>query len=422
MKTQLILALGSALLLTACSANKTPAPTSGRISLLQTKEISESSDAGVLSLTSVESCANWPQNNGNADNRPCYTSTELPPQLLWSVSAGESFSDDTYSLARPVVVDGVIYSVDKEQFLFAHNIQTKELLFKIKLTDHETCAVKATGIAVHENKIFVALGNGVVTATDKTGKSIWNVSLSDSLRSAPTVSGTLLFIVTTNNRLYALDTETGKIKWNYKTLESKDVLFGMAQPAVKNNTVVAAFTTGEVSAFDTQSGLLKWSHMLLSPRVYNSILDLSHISASPIIGDNTVYVFNASGKMAALRLTDGKMLFTKETGTVHTPIFNGNALFFIDTHNTLTAINSNNGATFWKTPLPQLEKETYFLNPVLTQSHILIVQNTGKMFAYNAQNGLFSFETSGPDTLTAPITVDGSILFYSNDAELVLYK
>lgn len=422
MKTHLMLTLGSALLLTACSASKTPAPTSGRISLLQAKEISESTNAGVLSLASVELCTNWPQNNGNADNRPCYTSTELPPQLSWSVSAGEGFSDDIYSLARPVIADGIIYSVDQDQFLFAHNLQTKELLFNTKLTDHKTCDIKATGIAVHENKIFVALGNGMVTATDTSGKNIWSVSLSDSLRSAPTVSGKLLFIVTTNNRLYAIDTETGKIKWNYKTLESKDVLFGMAQPAVKNNTVVAAFTTGEVSAFDTKSGLLKWSHMLLSPRVYNSILDLSHISASPVIGNNTVYVFNASGKMAALRLTDGKMLFTKETGTIQTPILNGNALFFIDTHNTLTALNANNGATFWTTPLPQLEKEAYFLNPVLTQNHILITQNTGKIFAYNAQNGLFSFEASGPDTLTAPIAVDGSILFYSNDAELVLYK
>lgn len=424
MKKILIVLCLTSTVLAACGTDKRPAPTAGRVTLIPNSETQTPQSAGDMILTPTVECVAWSQQNGNIANQPPHTRLTLSFKPVWSVSAGSSFSDDMYNLARPVTANNIVYTVDADQVLFAHNINTGQRLFKTPLSDNEASSVKATGMTILGNDIIVALGNGEVTAVDKTGKKRWTTPLADSVRGAPNAKDGYIYIITTGNRLYALDAETGAVKWNYKTLESNAALFGMAQPAIKGNTLVAAFTTGEVTAFDTQTGLIKWSHMLLSPRAFNTILDLSHISASPVIGDNMVYAFNASGKMAAWNLNDGQLIFTKESGTAHTPILNGNALFFIDQKNNLTAMNARNGAVFWQTPLPETnaKERTYWLTPILANEHILVSVNTGQMWIFDALTGKQTDQISIPTGMAAPIIAHESVLFFTPNADLVLYK
>lgn len=421
-KSLTVLCLAAAVL-AACGTDKRSAPAAGRVALIPDSAPTTTQNAGTLTLTPITDCNAWPQQNGNAANVTPHARLTLPPKPVWSVSAGTSFSKDMYNPARPITANGIVYTVDADQVLFAHDINTGRRLFKTLLSDNDASSVKATGLTVSGDGIFVALGNGEITAVDKTGKKRWTTPLADSVRSAPNADNGRVYIITTGNRLYALDAETGAVKWNYKTLESNAALFGMAQPALKGNTLVAAFTTGEVTAFDTRTGLIKWSHMLLSPRAFNTILDLSHISAAPVIGDNTVYAFNASGKMAAWRLNDGKLLFTTESGAANTPILNGNALFYIDQKNTLTAMNARNGAVFWKTPLPKTEADdAYWMTPVLAGGQILVSLNTGHMWMFDAQSGEQTGQTSVPTSMAAPVVAKESVLFFASSADLVLYK
>ena len=136
-------------------------------------------------------------------------------------------------------------------------------------------------------------------------------------------------------------------------------------PATADSVVVAPTTNGRVNAFDTETGVLLWTDNMWTNRTNNPLLDIAHITASPVIDNTTVYLVGNAGKTGAYLLKDGTPVFTVGLGGRETPVVSAEYLFLLTNKNKLVALNKRRGSQYWETDLSSFGKGRTWFGPVL---------------------------------------------------------
>lgn len=414
----LILALAS------CDGSKRAVPEGERISVLQTQStpLETTSSHRFVPARAVQ-VLDWPQNNYNSENLMPVADIKPPFKQVYEVSGGRSFDNTSYTMARPVVLNETVYTIDAKLSVQAYQVSTGQKRWRTSLQSHNETAVKGTGLAVTSDCVFATLGRGAVYALSPTdGHILWQVDMNEAIRTAPTVKNGRVFILSATNKLTVLEAKTGKTLWTYQALKSKASLFGMAQPAVSGAIVVVAFSSGEVTAFQVSDGSIIWSHMLLPERRFSAIGELTHITAAPVIAKGTVFVFSASSKMAAYDLKSGQPKFTKNMGALKTPLISGNALFVLS-ENKLVSLSLQDGGVFWETSLPETEEEDgFWLTPFLAGDTVALTHSSGKIYFINTKTGALTDVLEIQKPAASPVTAANGLMIWTRDARLSLYK
>ena len=157
---------------------------------------------------------------------------------------------------------------------------------------------------------------------DAAGTVRWRFATHGDVNSSPAVSGGILYAESLDGNLYAVDTATGKQRWSFATrgerrVTGRGILYALPQgetfpdpwdlflssPVVIDGLVVFGSGDDNVYALDAQTGTLKWKF---------TTGDVVH--ASPAVADGVVYVGSADTWFYALGESDGKMLWKFKTG------------------------------------------------------------------------------------------------------------
>jgi uncharacterized repeat protein (TIGR01451 family) len=118
----------------------------------------------------------------------------------------------------------------------------------------------------------------------------------------PIVVGKLVYVGTSRNNMYALDTESGAIAWVYSGGEPGTI---MASPSVVDGVLYYAATNGHVYALNAATGSLIWDR---------EIIRLGGFRTSPAVYDGSIYLGGEDGVFYALNTGDGRSLWTYDTG------------------------------------------------------------------------------------------------------------
>jgi len=86
-------------------------------------------------------------------------------------------------------------------------------------------------------------------------KLLWKFRTGGMVRSSPAAVGDTIFAGSCDNKFYALDTGSGKIKWSFFT--DDEIL---SSPCVRGSTVYFGCDDGRVYALDKNTGKLIWSY------------------------------------------------------------------------------------------------------------------------------------------------------------------
>jgi uncharacterized repeat protein (TIGR01451 family) len=127
----------------------------------------------------------------------------------------------------------------------------------------------------------------------------------------PIVVGQLVYVGTSRNNMYALDTETGAIVWSYDGAEPGMI---MASPAVDDGVLYYAATNGHVYALNGTTGALLWDQ---------EIVGLGGFRTSLAVYDGSIYLGAEDGLFYALNAADGTVRWLYDTGA---PILNTAAI------------------------------------------------------------------------------------------------
>ncbi len=410
------------LLLFGCTEKGDIAPLSGRRSVFDA-EVSLEKSTGKPQLSSAEKTENWTMQYKNSRNNRPHTRLGKDIQQTAIVSIGDGVDEEGFSLAGPVIFGTTVYTLDSRFVLQATDLKTGQQKWRKKLADIHGTSSKSVGLSIYRNSLYAVSGNGLVIATNLSGKEQWRKDLKVPLRSSPTADEGRLFVTSINNELFVLKTKDGQELWQYKgdkpTITN---FFGVATPAVQGDIVVMPTTTGRVNAFDVETGVLLWAETLWKNKTYNTLLDMPQITSAPVIEGKSIFMVGNAGRSGLWQLETGMPIYTLPFGGRETPVISGNSVFVITNHNKLLCLDKQNGTLFWEKDLKELSKTADWFAPVLVNNQVILTSSEGNMVFLDAKTGQQKRQEKISPLLKAPVLVKETMLLLTTQGDLLIYK
>ncbi|MBQ8251415.1 MAG: PQQ-like beta-propeller repeat protein [Alphaproteobacteria bacterium] len=420
----LIYAVCAIALLSGCAQVKKTAPKEGREAVQishQTQRIEKSADKITLSQPQV--IHSWHFASANQQNKIPHAAISGFDKKIWDENVGHGVSSSYIHLPKPVMHEGMIYTLDSRLRL-TKTTANGDVIWDLNIREDENIpAVASVGLAFDNGLVYVVSGDGVVYAIKPEGEIIWQYDTKNILRSAPVIKDGHLYVLAANNELFVINTKDGSIAWTYKNIETDTNLLGMGNPAIAHGVAVVPFSSGEIIAFDDKTGQILWSNTLLSYRTFNQIADLSHVLAAPVIDGGVVYLIGNAHQMGAFRLKTGEEIFTTPIGGQTTPVIVGDALFMITNKDTLVAMNKYNGRLIWEKELySKTEKRVSWHMPVPINNQIVATSSEGDVIVFDMLTGTETKKLKMEKLFVSPTAYNNGLLFYTDDADLIMYR
>jgi outer membrane protein assembly factor BamB len=247
---------------------------------------------------------------------------ELPPAELtdfeeevvlqeeWSRSIGEG-QGDTFNMLVPAVDGERIFAADVEGLVMALDRLSGKVLWKQELDAPVSGAVGA-GYGL----VLLGTLKGEVIALDAaSGDEKWRARVTSEVLAAPAVNGDVVLVQTQDDRLIALDADTGSQRWIFENTPAVLTLRGTGSPVLTNRLAIAGLSSGKVIAIDTQRGLPVWEQRVAIPQGRSELDRVVDIDGGLLLSGGTLYVVSYQGRVAALELESGRVLWQREASS-----------------------------------------------------------------------------------------------------------
>ena len=432
----LILALG----LSGCGVlggkGKPTTPTVGnRIPILSRVESGAKIDpalAGVVVvLPPAASNPEWPQAGGPANKSYGHLALAAAPLRGWSASISGSSSKQRLA-AAPVIGGGQLFAMGTDGMVHAFDATSGAPRWtqSFKISGDGSSSVFGGGASFDSDKVYITTGVGEVAALDAaSGKQLWKVKPAGPLRGSPTIAFGLVFVMTQDNQIHALNAEDGTSGWNQSASSGQTGVFGVGAPAAGQGTVVAGFSTGELIAYRYENGRQLWADALARTSLSTTVGVLTDIDADPIIDRGRVYALGQGGRMAAYELTSGQRIWELNLAGISTPAIAGDWIFTLTDDGKLLCIARTSGKVRWMTQLARFKNETkrknaiYWTGPVLAGDRLWFANSNGQVYSAASGDGSIALlaELKSPVTL-APVVANGTLYVLDDSGKISSFR
>ncbi len=218
---------------------------------------------------------------------------------------------------------------------------------------------------------------GVYAFQASTGKLVWKSQDTGGTMAAPLVVHGIAYVASTNRSVYALNATTGALLWRYTTDYAM-----MAAPVVSNGVVYVGTGANSVYALRASNGSLVW-HQRIDKLLYPLPNDPNGLNGVfvGVVDYGTVYAGSEDGYMAALRASDGALLWHRQMdGQVVSPFAVQNNVVYVSAQDGYTnksaiyALQAGDGGQLWRTPTGLLTPNP---SSAPTQTGMIPITRTG---------------------------------------------
>ena len=337
----------------------------------------------------------WTQSGGNAAKSLGQLALADAPARAWTATINGG-SNRARLAATPVVAGGKLFVVDVDATVHAFDAASGASLWDAEMAEGKKNRSSrfGGGVSVDEGKLYATDGLGDVAAFDAAdGKQLWKVHPGGPLRGSPTIANGLLYVLTQDNQLYALNESDGAVSWTAQGTAESQGVFGVAAPAAASGSVVAGFSSGELNAYRYENARVLWQDALSRTSISTSVSSVSDIDADPVIDGGRVYAVGQGGRMVALELGTGQRLWEVNIAGISTPWLAGEWLFVVTDDARLICLSRTSGKARWITQLPHYGNEKKKTNailwygPVLAGGKLVLTSSRGEVQYVNAADG-----------------------------------
>lgn len=360
----------------------------------------------------------WPLPGGAATNAPGHLALPATIRTAWSVDVGQGSTKYGRMTAPPIVADGRVFTLDAAARVTAISssgaVTWRTSLVPEKATDTDGYG---GGLAAEGGRLFVATGHGIVAALDmQGGKKLWDKFVGSPVRSAPTVGGGRVIVVTTDGRTVALSGHDGAEQWSYRGLPERASLLLSASPALSGDVAVVPYSSGDIVALRASDGTVAWQDSLSRSRAASSLGSMSD-AASPAIDGGTVFAIGHAGRMIATEVSTGERVWSVNVAGIHMPYVAGDSVYVVDTSGQLVAMGKRDGKALWTT---RLSGGKSWAGPVLAGGRLWLASDTGKLVGVNAAGGKVEAQLDlGAPVYIPPVVANGRMYVLTDKARLI---
>ena len=390
----------------------------------------DAGEARPVTLPPVVNMAEWPQAGAVPSHTPGHPALGSGLRQVWRSSIGTGGGYRRRLISPPVLANGMVFAADAYGEVTALDAATGRQRWSFDTRPkQERDGALGAGLAFDGGILYAVTGLAEALAFDAaTGKLAWRAPLPAPARGAPTVAGGRIFVLTTENQLLALSTADGARQWTYRGQPTTTMVLGLPAPAVEGETVVAGFASGELAALRVQDGRVIWSETLSSARG-GGLADIAAITANPLIDRNRVVAAGLGGLAIAIDLRSGRRLWERDVAVGESPWAAGDWIFLVTTGGDLACIGRDDGRVRWITPLgrfqnPEKRRDPFTWGPpTLAGGRLLIANSLGRMVEVDPVTGEKTSEIRLPASTTlAPAVAGGVLYLLTDDGDVVAMR
>jgi outer membrane protein assembly factor BamB len=373
----------------------------------------------------------WSQPGGSATHGMYHLALAEEPSLAWKANVGRGSDDDGRILTQPIVVNGVVYTMDSQGLVTAFDATAGKRIWEVDLSeDQEDEGYFGGGIAYEQGRLFVTTGFAKIFALDAaSGEVQWDRRLPGPAHNGPAVQEERVYALSLDNQIQVFGAEDGRLLWNNVGVEEAASVMGAASPAVSEEIVVVPYTTGELLGIRIDNGRVLWAESLAAFTRLDPLADIPQIRGHPVIDRGMVLAISHSGRMLALELQRGLRLWEVEIGGIDTPWVAGDFVYVLSSDSQVVALRRDDGRVRWVTLLPRYEDEEdregliRWTGPVLAGNRLIVAGSNGLAVSMSPYTGAMLGEIELPDAVAvAPTVADGTLYFLTDNADLLAFR
>lgn len=333
----------------------------------------------------------------------------------WRYQVGGSNHKHSYNLT-PVINGNSLYIPDIKGHITHLNFQNGKIEWKKRIADSISSPLARAG-----DILVAGTGNASVVAVNSlNGQPLWRHSVTNEVLATPLVFQNTVIVKTIDEMVYALDLQTGKEKWHYEHDKPEIVLRLSSAPVQYADMVLIGFADGKLVALSKQTGQVLWMKSIAQSSGFSPIEQMFDINSSPIVSDQVLYVASFHGKLSAINLNTGELLWNYDLSTYQDLLSDHDSLYVIDTDSRLWKFNKRNGQVLWKQDDFKHRELKY---PMLFKQTIMLADDQGYVHFLSPSDGhvVGRLKLDSNGVSTKPQIIGKQVIIYTNNGVITKY-
>jgi outer membrane protein assembly factor BamB len=265
--------------------------------------------------------------------------TTAQVKVLWSAHIGDSLDADLTT----VLDNGFIYAASGNGELAKLSVADGKEVWRIN-----TGESISGGVGLGGNLLLLGTAKGYVLAYDLSGKLLWKSKVSSQVLSAPKVGYDVVVVRCGDSRIYGLNVADGSRKWVYERATPALSLRSSAGVAVDGGAAYAGFAGGKLIALRVEDGKVIWEVSVAQPKGTTEIERIADITSLPVVDGSLVYAVAYQGKIAAVDRANGRIVWSRDISSYTGLNAEDAKVYVAHANSAIYALDISTGKTFWR--------------------------------------------------------------------------
>lgn len=335
---------------------------------------------------------------------------------LWSTDTGTGA--DKYLLKLKPYLDGdALYVADHDGLLSAVNRMDGRKLWQV-----ETGLAVSAGVGGGSGMLVLGSSNGEIVAYhQKDGSEAWRAKLSSLMLSVPAVEMGAVVARTVDGSLEAFAATTGAKLWSYKYSVPALSLHGTGSPIVVAGAVLSGMDNGRLSALSLRDGRLLWETPVAIPSGRSELSRMVDVDMPVLVDRGLLYAGSYQGRIVALSLDGGQIVWAANNSIYNEMSLDQDHLYVADENGHVWSLERLVGATVWMQDKLHARPVS---GPALLGRAVIVGDFEGYLHAMDTADGRFVARHRVGDAgiNESPLVVDDVAYVLSRDGLLTALK
>lgn len=304
--------------------------------------------ACVALLSGCSTVRGWFSKDDKADTSPAelvdFQATATPTRL-WKASAGKG-DGSTGIRQGPYIDGGTVYAASIKGGVRALDLQTGSTRWH-----HDSDLRFSGGPGAGDGLVAVGTLDGDVVALDAaTGAQRWTAKVPNEVIARPAVGQGLVVVRSNDGRVTAFDAATGERRWFWGRELPALTVRGNAPVALAPGHAFVGTDDGKLEALSLSDGRVLWEQEVGQPDGRTELERMADVDGAPVIDGSVVFASSYRNRTMAFEGPSGRPLWAAENGGAGGVGVASDRVVVSDAAGIVWGIDKYVGTAYWSQP------------------------------------------------------------------------